>query len=86
MAHAPHLELDHGYTETGAPLLAVTEPGAGLDDAPAVITRSAVTGPDGASSLGWQMHRGVNGPLYEFASTQEVAEFFGSGGLTYRLG
>jgi hypothetical protein len=77
--HAPHLELDLGYIDTGAPFLVVTEPGAGLDDAPAVITRGEVKGPDGASKLGWQMHQGDDGPLYVFASEREVAEFLGSG-------
>ena len=36
-----------------------------------------------ASKLGWQMHRGGEGPLYEFATEREVAEFFGSGMSAY---
>jgi hypothetical protein len=67
--HAPHLELERGDDDTGVPFVVVTVPGAGLDDAPAVITRG---------ERGWQMHRGGNGPLYEFASEREVAEFFRS--------
>jgi hypothetical protein len=71
-AHAPDVDLDHGYTETGAPFLPVGEPGAGFDDDWPIITRN---------ERGWQMHRGGNGPLYEFATEGEVAEFLGSGGL-----
>ena len=63
---APDVDLDHGYTETGAPFLVVGEPGAGLDDDWPCITRN---------ERGWQMHRGGDGPLYEFATAQEVAEF-----------
>jgi hypothetical protein len=71
-AHAPDVDLDHGYTETGAPFLPVGEPGAGFDDDWPIITRN---------ERGWQMHRGGNGPLYEFATEGEVAEFLGSGDL-----
>jgi hypothetical protein len=65
---APHLELDLGHTDTGVPFVSVTVPGAGFEDT-VVITRS---------ELGWQIHRGEEGPLYEFASEREVAEFLGS--------
>jgi hypothetical protein len=44
------------------------DPRARFDDAPPCITRA---------ERGWQMHRGGDGPLYEFATAQEVAEFFG---------
>jgi hypothetical protein len=64
--HAPHLELESGDTETGEPFVVVTDPGAGFDDAPPCITRG---------ERGWQMHRGEEGPLYEFATAREVAEF-----------
>jgi hypothetical protein len=67
--HASHLELDLGPAETGEPFVVVTVPGI-TEDAYLIITRS---------EHGWQMHRGGDGPLYEFASTQEVAEFFRSG-------
>ena len=67
--HAPpDVELDLDYTDTGEPFLIVGEPGAGLDDA--IITRG---------EHGWQMHRGENGPLYQFASAREAAEFVGAG-------
>jgi hypothetical protein len=46
--------------------------------APPCITRGEVTGLDGTRSLGWQMHRGGEGPLYAFATAREAAEFFGS--------
>ena len=71
--HAPDVELDRGQTETGEPHISVTDPRAGFDDAPPCITRN---------ERGWQMVRGGNGPLYEFATEREVAEFIGSGGLT----
>jgi hypothetical protein len=67
--NAPHLELERGDTETGEPFVVVTDPRAGFDDAPPCITRN---------ERGWQMVRGEEGPLYEFASEREVAEFFGS--------
>jgi hypothetical protein len=67
--HATGLELDLAQTDTGAPFLTVTDPAASFDDAPPCITRN---------ERGWQMHRGGDGPLYEFATTQEVAEFVGS--------
>lgn len=67
------LTLDLGYTDTGAPFLTVTEPEFApegeFDDA-LIITRN---------KRGWQMHRGGDGPLYEFATEQEVAEFLGCG-------
>jgi hypothetical protein len=66
--HAPHLELDLGHTDTGMPFLTVAVPGDDFDDAPAVITRG---------ERGWQMVRGGDGPLYEFATAREVAEFLG---------
>jgi hypothetical protein len=68
--HAPHLELDLGYTDTGEPFVSATDPRAGADDAPPCITRG---------ERGWQMHRGGNGSLYEFATEREVAEFVGCG-------
>jgi hypothetical protein len=71
--HAPHLELDLGDTDDGLPVVTVTVPGAGFDDAPPRITRN---------ERGWQMHRGADGPLYEFETAQEVAEFFRAGGRT----
>jgi hypothetical protein len=70
-AHAPHLELDLGDTDDGLSVVTATVPGDDFDDAPAVITRG---------ERGRQMHRGGNGPLYEFATEREVAEFVGSGG------
>jgi hypothetical protein len=80
--HASHLELERGETDDGVSFVSVTVPGADFDDAPPCITRGEVTGPDGASKLGWQMVRGGDGPLYEFETEREVAEFLGSGGLT----
>jgi hypothetical protein len=75
--HAPHLELESCDTETGEPFVVVTVPGV-TEDAAACITRG---------ERGWQMVRGSDGPLYEFATEQEVAEFLGSGGLASdRLG
>jgi hypothetical protein len=71
--HASHLELDLGCTDTGEPFVIVTDPGAGFDDDWPIITRG---------EHGWQMVRGGEGPLYEFATEREVAEFLGSGGLT----
>jgi hypothetical protein len=59
--------LRRGQTETGVPFLIVADPGAGLDDAWPIITRG---------EHGWQMHRGEEGPLYQFATAREVAEFF----------
>ena len=41
---APDVDLDHGYTETGAPFLVVGEPGAGLDDDWPCITRNERAG------------------------------------------
>jgi hypothetical protein len=70
--HAPDVELDLGHTDTGLPFVTVTVPGAGFDDATPCITRG---------ERGWQMHRGGNGPLYEFATAQEVVEFFRSWGV-----
>ena len=64
----PNLDLDLGYTDTGLPFVSVMVPGAGFDDAPPCVTRG---------ERGWQMHRGGDGPLYEFATEREVAEFFG---------
>jgi hypothetical protein len=77
--HAPDVELELGDTDDGLPFVSVTVPGV-TEDVHLVITRGEVTGPDGVSSLGWQMHRGGKGPLYEFATAREVAEFLGSGG------
>jgi hypothetical protein len=71
--NAPAVELDCGQTETGEPHISVMIPGAGFDDAPPCITRNA---------RGWQMVRGGDGPLYDFATEREVAEFVGSGGLS----
>jgi hypothetical protein len=67
--HAGHLELERGDADTGVPFVVVTVPGAGFDDAPPNITRGERC---------WQMHRGGAGPLYEFATEREVAEFFSS--------
>jgi hypothetical protein len=67
--HAPHLGLELGDTDTGVPFVSVTDPRADFDDAPPCITRN---------ERGWQMHRGGDGPLYEFATEREVAEFVGS--------
>lgn len=64
--HAPHLELDLGYTDTGVPFVSVIDPGAGFDDAPPCITRN---------ERGWQMVLGGDGLLYEFATEREVAGF-----------
>jgi hypothetical protein len=68
--HAPAVELDLGHTETGLPFVTVTAPRAGFDDAPPCITRN---------ERGWQMVRGGEGPLYEFPTEREVAEFVVSG-------
>jgi len=38
--HALHLELAIGHTDTGIPFLTVTDPRAGFDDAPPIITRN----------------------------------------------
>jgi hypothetical protein len=70
--HAGHLELELGNTDTGVPFVSVTVPGAGFDDAPPCITRN---------ERGWQMVRGGDGPLYEFATEREVAEFLGARGM-----
>jgi hypothetical protein len=66
---APNLELDLGHTDTGIPFVTVTDPAAGFDAAPPCVTRA---------ERGWQMHRGGNGPLYEFETEREIAEFLGS--------
>ena len=66
--HAPHLGLELGDTETGVPFVSVTDPRAGFDDAPPSITRN---------ERGWQMVLGGDGPLSEFATEREVAEFLG---------
>ena len=78
----PDIELDLVCTDDGVdahdvPYVSVTVPG--ITDETVIITRGEVTGPDGASKLGWQMHQGDDGPLYVFASEREVAEFLGSG-------
>jgi hypothetical protein len=65
--NAPDVELDRGQTDTGEPHISVSDPRAGFDDAPPCITRN---------ERGWQMVRGGNGTLYEFATAREVAEFF----------
>ena len=70
--HAPDVELDLGYTDDGLPYVFVTVPGADFEDGSPCITRN---------ERGWQMHRGGDGPLYEFSTEREVAEFFWSGGL-----
>jgi hypothetical protein len=67
--HAPHLGLELGDTDTGVPFVSVTDPRAGFDDAPPIITRN---------ERGWQMHRDGDGLLYEFETAREVAEFLGS--------
>jgi len=38
--HALHLELAIGHTDTGIPFLTVTDPRAGFDDAPPIITHN----------------------------------------------
>ena len=68
--HTPDVELDLGYTDTGLPFISVTVPGAGFNDAAPCIT---------LGERGWQMHWGGDGPLYEFATEREVAEFVGQG-------
>lgn len=73
--HAPHLGLELGDTDTGVPFVSVTDPRADFEDGSPCITRA---------ERGWQMHRGGNGPLYEFACEREVAEFLGSGGSGWR--
>jgi hypothetical protein len=67
--HAPDVALDLGETDTGVPFVSVIDPGAGFDDAPPCITRN---------ERGWQMVRGEEGPLNEFATEREAAEFLGS--------
>jgi hypothetical protein len=62
------------------PFVSVTVLGI-TDEADPIIIRSEVTGLDGNSKLGWQVHRGGDGPPYEFASEREVAEFLGFGRL-----
>jgi hypothetical protein len=64
--YAPHLELERGDTDTGVPFVSVTDPRADFEDGSPCITRA---------ERGWQMHRGGNGPLYEFVTEREVAEF-----------
>jgi hypothetical protein len=69
--HAPDVDLDLSYTDDGVaahdvPYVSVTVPG--ITDEAVIIIRS---------ERGWQMHRGGNGPLYEFATEREVAEFLG---------
>jgi hypothetical protein len=64
--HAPDLALDLTHTDTGVPFVCVTEPEF-IEDALIIIR----------SERGWQMHRGGDGPLYEFATAQEVAELLG---------
>ena len=66
-ARVPDLELDLGDTDDGIPVVFVTVPGADFEDGSPCITRN---------ERGWQMVRGGNGPLYEFASEREIAEFF----------
>jgi hypothetical protein len=51
------LEVEKGHTDTGLPYVSVMHP---WWEVSACITRS---------EHGWQMHRGGNGPLYEFATT-----------------
>jgi hypothetical protein len=65
--HARDLELDLSCTDGGVPGIFVTVPGANFEDGSPCITRN---------ERGWQMVRGGNGPLYEFASEREIAEFF----------
>jgi hypothetical protein len=65
--HASDVQLDRGYTDDGKPYVSVTVPGI-TEDAVIIIR----------SERGWQMHRGGDGPLFEFASETEVADFFGS--------
>ena len=67
--HVPDVALDLSYADDGKPYVSVTVPGAFDEDGPIIIIiiRSEVTGLDGNSKLGWQMHRGGDGPLYEFA-------------------
>jgi hypothetical protein len=77
---APHLELDLYHTDTGEPFVSVTDPGITTDADP-IIIRGEITGLDGSSKLGWRMHRGGEGPLYEFATERAVGEFFCAGGL-----
>jgi hypothetical protein len=64
--HAGHLGLERGDDDTGVPFVVVTVPGFGFDAAPPIITRG---------ERGWQMHRGEDGPLYEFVTAREAAEF-----------
>jgi hypothetical protein len=66
--HASDVQLDRGYTDDGKPYVSVTVPG--ITDEAVIITRN---------ERSWQMHRGGDGPLYEFATKREVAEFLGSG-------
>ena len=63
--HAPRVELGIflGHAGVGVPEQLLHL------DAPPCITRN---------ERGWQLHRGGDGPLYEFASEREVAEFVGS--------
>jgi hypothetical protein len=63
------VELDLSYADDGKPYVSVTVPGAFDEDGPIIIIIIR-------SEHGWQMHRGGDGPLYEFATAQEAAEFF----------
>jgi hypothetical protein len=62
----PDVVLERCDTD-GIPGIFVTVPGADFEDGSPCITRN---------ERGWQMVRGGNGPLYEFASEREIAEFF----------
>jgi hypothetical protein len=56
---------DDGVDAHDVPYVSVMVPG--ITDEAVIITRG---------ERGWQMHRGGDGPLYEFASEREAAEFF----------
>jgi hypothetical protein len=73
--NAPAVELDCGQTETGEPHISVMIPGVDFEDGSPCITRN---------ERGWQMVRGGDGPLYEFETAQESAEFLGSKGGAFR--
>ena len=62
--HAPDVELDRCYSDTGAPYLIVTIPEIAWEDSAWIIIRCGG---------GWQMHCGGDGPLFELASEREVA-------------
>jgi hypothetical protein len=73
--HAPHLKLDLVHTDTGEPFVSVTTPRITLAgpmmaspswEAAATIIRA---------ERGWIVHHPEDGPLYEFATPQEVAVF-----------